>query len=115
MNDEEINEIISRADEETEFFRDMDIRRERDAAEAWRAAGNRGKPPPGLMTVEELPDCYRTDAPFEVKDEDEGPEGRGARKRNVVSYNDGLSDEQWAIVSVLATVVQIGWLADVLF
>jgi ATP-dependent helicase STH1/SNF2 len=99
MNDEEINEIISRSEEETLIFHEMDLQRERDLAEQWKAQGHRGKPPPPLMQLEELPECYRTDAPFEVKEEEEGPEGRGARRRNVVSYNDGLSDEQWAMVS----------------
>jgi hypothetical protein len=41
----------------------------------------------------------QNDEPFEVKEVDESMEGRGQRRRNVVSYNNGLSDEQWAIVS----------------
>jgi ATP-dependent helicase STH1/SNF2 len=101
MNDEELNVIIARTDEETDLFRDIDIKRERDAIDAWRAAGNRGKPPPPLMQFEELPECYQTDEPFEVKEVDESLEGRGQRRRNVVSYNDGLSDEQWAMVSIV--------------
>jgi ATP-dependent helicase STH1/SNF2 len=100
MNDDEINEIIARSEEETRLYRDMDIQRERETAEAWKAAGKRGKPPPLLMQLEELPECYRTDAPFEQKDEDEGPEGRGARRRTTINYNDGLTDDQWAMVGV---------------
>jgi ATP-dependent helicase STH1/SNF2 len=99
MNDDEINEMIARSDEEASLYRDMDIRREREANEAWKAAGKRGKPPPPLMQLEELPECYRTDAQFEVKEDDEGPEGRGARRRTTVNYNDGLTDDQWALVS----------------
>jgi ATP-dependent helicase STH1/SNF2 len=99
MNDEELNMMLARNDGEIVTFRDMDIKRERDALEAWRAAGNRGKPPQQLMQLEELPECYQNDEPFEVKEVLEGEEGRGQRRRNVVSYNDGLSDEQWAIVS----------------
>jgi hypothetical protein len=102
MNDEEINEIISRSEEETALFHQMDLQRDRDLAESWKAQGHRGKPPPLLMGLEELPECYRNDALFEIKEEDEGPEGRGARRRTVVSYNDGLSDEQWAMVSTLS-------------
>jgi len=49
------------------------------------------------MQFDELPECYQNDEPFEVKEVDESMEGRGQRRRNVVSYNDGLSDEQWAI------------------
>ncbi|THH30382.1 hypothetical protein EUX98_g3797 [Antrodiella citrinella] len=97
MNDEEINEIIARTDEETILYRELDIKRDRDALEAWKAAGNRGKPPPPLMQLEELPDCYRTDEPFINKEEFEAEEGRGHRRRTTVNYNDGLSDDAWAI------------------
>ncbi|PCH33114.1 hypothetical protein WOLCODRAFT_21769 [Wolfiporia cocos MD-104 SS10] len=97
MNDEEINEIIARGDDEQQIFRDLDIQRERDAQEAWKAAGHRGKPPLPLMQLEELPDCYRTDEPFDVKDDLDELEGRGHRRRAVVNYTDGLSDDQWAM------------------
>lgn len=99
MNDEEINEIIARNEQEVITFRELDIKRDREAMEAWRAAGNRGKPPPQLIQLEELPECYRLDEPFVDKNEIDEIEGRGARKRTVVNYNDGLSDDQWAIVS----------------
>jgi len=49
------------------------------------------------MQLEELPECYQTDEPFEVEVIVEGTEGRGQRKRNTVVYNDGLSDDQWAL------------------
>jgi ATP-dependent helicase STH1/SNF2 len=98
MNDEEINEIIARSDDEARLFAEMDMQRERDAATSWKAAGNRGKPPLPLVALEELPDCYRTDEPFEVKDDIEEAEGRGHRRRAVINYNDGLSDDQWAMV-----------------
>ncbi|KAG1738616.1 SNF2 family N-terminal domain-containing protein [Suillus paluster] len=97
MNDDELNDMLARSDEEVEIFRSMDLQRERDALDAWRAAGNRGKPPLPLMQLEELPECYQTDEPFEPKEIDESLEGRGQRRRNVVNYNDGLSDEQWAM------------------
>ncbi|KAH9994378.1 P-loop containing nucleoside triphosphate hydrolase protein [Russula vinacea] len=97
MNDEEINEIIARSDEEARLFSEMDMQRERDAVANWRAAGNRGRPPPPLISLEELPDCYRTDEPFETKDDIEEAEGRGHRRRAVINYNDGLSDDQWAM------------------
>jgi len=97
MNDEEINEILARSDEEGVLFREMDIRREREAQEAWKAAGRRGKHPAPLIQLEELPDCYRTDEPFEVPDTVDEIEGRGQRRRTVVNYNDGLDDDQWAM------------------
>ncbi|TFK47940.1 hypothetical protein OE88DRAFT_1664908 [Heliocybe sulcata] len=97
MNDDEINEIIARNDQEVVTFKQMDIERERAAEQAWRAAGHRGKPPPPLIQLEELPDCYQNDEPFEGKDDELGMEGRGHRRRKEVNYNDGLSDEQWVI------------------
>jgi hypothetical protein len=107
MNDDELNEMLSRNDDEANVFRDLDIARERTALEHWRAAGNRGKPPQQLMQLEELPECYQTDEPFDVEVIVEGTEGRGQRKRNTVVYNDGLSDDQWALVSIcLLTFIQ---------
>lgn len=97
MNDDELNEMIARNDDEGEIFRAMDLAREREALENWRIAGHRGKPPSQLMQLEELPECYQTDEPFEPKELEEVVEGRGQRRRNVVNYNDGLSDEQWAM------------------
>jgi hypothetical protein len=99
MNDDELNMMLARNDGEIQIFRHMDIQREREALEAWRARGHRGKPPQPLVQLDELPECYRTDEPFEVTVLDESMEGRGQRRRNVVSYTDGLSDEQWAMVS----------------
>ena len=99
MNDEEINEIIARSDEESVIFREIDLQRDRDAVDKWKAAGNRGKPPPSLIQIEELPECYRVDEPFQSKEDLEELEGRGHRRRTVVNYNDGLSDDQWALVS----------------
>lgn len=100
MNDDELNLIISRSDEEAQLYREMDNQREREALESWRAQGNRGKPPPPLIQLEELPECYQTEEPFEVKEIEELAEGRGQRRRNVVSYNDGLDDDTWAMVSI---------------
>ncbi|KAG6895585.1 hypothetical protein C0992_000500 [Termitomyces sp. T32_za158] len=93
MNDDELNELIARSEDEAAIFREMDIKREREAIENWRNSGARGKPPPPLMQLEELPECYQNDEPFEVKEMEDVLEGRGQRRRNVVSYNDGLSDE----------------------
>ena len=100
MNDDELNELLARHESETAIFREMDAKRERDALEAWRQAGNRGKVPLPLIQLEELPECYQTDEPFDVKDTEEVFEGRGQRRRYVVNYNDGLDDDTWAMVRV---------------
>jgi len=99
MNDDELNLLIARSEEEQKIFHDIDRKRERDALEAWRSAGNRGKPPAPLMQLEELPAIYQMDELLDVKEADEVIEGRGQRKRNVVNYHDGLSDDAWAMVS----------------
>ncbi|KAF9808693.1 hypothetical protein IEO21_07780 [Rhodonia placenta] len=97
MSDEEINELIARSEEEERIFRDIDIQRDREAQEAWKAAGHRGKPPLPLMQLEELPECYQMDEPFDNRDELDELEGRGHRRRAVVNYTDGLDDDQWAM------------------
>jgi ATP-dependent helicase STH1/SNF2 len=97
MNDDELNALIKRSDEEEAIFRQMDIDRERNTLETWRAAGNRGKPPAPLMQIEELPECYQSEEPFDIKETEEILEGRGQRRRNIVSYNDGMSDDAWAM------------------
>ena len=55
-----------RHESETVLFRGMDIKRERDALEAWRQGSNRTKSPPPLIQLEELPECYQTEEPFDV-------------------------------------------------
>jgi len=97
MNDEEINAIVSRADEEMEIFRRMDEERAYREEREWRAAGNSGPVPPRLMTLEELPGIYQRDEPIKVDEELENIYvGRGARARTAVKYTDGLTDDQWA-------------------
>ena len=105
MNDDELNEHISRTAEETVIFRQIDLKREKDTFDNWRNMGNRGRPPLPLMQLEELPDCYKNDEPFEVKEVDDVIEGRGQRRRTVVSYNDGLDDDAWAMVGFHAVFV----------
>jgi ATP-dependent helicase STH1/SNF2 len=46
-----------------------------------------------------LPECYCNDESFDVKEIDEELEGRGHRKHTVISYNDSLDDDTWAMVS----------------
>ncbi|KAG6820238.1 hypothetical protein H0H93_003601 [Arthromyces matolae] len=83
MNDDELNELIARSDQEAVIFREMDIQREREMVENWRNGGGRGKPPPPLIQLEELPECYQTDEPFQVQEMEDVLEGRGQRRRNV--------------------------------
>jgi ATP-dependent helicase STH1/SNF2 len=98
LNDDEINEIIARSDDEVRIFREMDVERERAADEAWRAKGNRGPRPASLIQVEELPSYWQTEDVYESAQEEDRFEGRGARKRQQVNYSEGLTDEQLAQV-----------------
>lgn len=99
LNDDEINELIARSDDEVRIFREMDVESERTADEAWRAKGNRGLRPASLMQVEELPSYWRTEEVSELEKQEERYEGRGARVRQQVNYSEGLTDEQLALVS----------------
>lgn len=96
MDDDEINELLARDDKEIDVFKDMDVKRMRDAKHNWQLAGRHGPPPQPLMQLEELPECYRNDDFFDVAPLEEEMEGRGHRRRNAVNYNDGLSDDAWA-------------------
>ncbi|KAG8743951.1 hypothetical protein FRC10_011137 [Ceratobasidium sp. 414] len=99
MDDEEINQIIARTDGELERFKSMDY--ERDIAEEreWREAGNRGPKPERMIAFQELPEVYQRDEPYEPPETELKAVGRGARERKIVSYNDGMTDDQWAMVS----------------
>lgn len=86
-DDELINLMISRSDEETELFKRMDKERlEREL---------NGKP--RLITADELPDWL-------VKEDDEVDRwnyeedsilGRGSRQRKEVDYTDSLTEKEW--------------------
>lgn len=87
LDDDELNEIISRNDNELKLFKQMDEERDRDPVYGV------GKTP-RLYTEKELPDIYLHDDVLPVE-EPTGPVGRGARERKVTSYDDGLTEEQW--------------------
>ncbi|CCX34630.1 Similar to Chromatin structure-remodeling complex subunit snf21; acc. no. Q9UTN6 [Pyronema omphalodes CBS 100304] len=88
LDDDELNEIISRNDSELELFKKMDDERNSDAK-----YGINGTTP-RLFTESELPELYLRENVLPIA-EDTGPVGRGARERKVTSYDDGLTEEQW--------------------
>lgn len=100
QNDDELNEIIARGDEEVDIFTRMDEQRKAQEQHDWRAIGGRGSPPDRLMTDAELPEIYRHDPVIKARQtrgqDDEPPQfddvtGRRKRKgRNEVIYDDGL-------------------------
>lgn len=88
MDDDELNEIMARSEEELAVFQRID--RERAATDPYGP----GHPLPRLMGEDELPDIYLADDNA-VTDEVEEYAGRGARERKVMRYDDGLTEEQW--------------------
>ncbi|KAI8883082.1 hypothetical protein K501DRAFT_250303 [Backusella circina FSU 941] len=91
---EELNEILQRADSDLAVFQRIDSEREDADAQSWRLLGHHGKPE-RLITDKELPDIYLNDNP--VVDDHDNPYnyGRGQRVKSDVLYDDGLTEEQW--------------------
>jgi ATP-dependent helicase STH1/SNF2 len=88
MDDEDLNLMLMRSDEELILFQKMDEERNAD-----KMYGPHGKLP-RLMGDNELPDIYlQDDVPEEPEVEE--PRGRGARERTRIRYDDGLTEEQW--------------------
>ncbi|KAK0543427.1 ATP-dependent DNA helicase Snf21 [Tilletia horrida] len=94
LNDDELNEILARQDGEKELFGRMDKEREAKEIADWKAAGNKGKPPPRLIQESELPPVYQGDVDSKnmKKVEEDLPT---VRKRTTVNYDDGMTEDQW--------------------
>ena len=89
MDDDELNMITARSDEELVIFQRLDEERARDPD-----YGPEDGKLPRLMEEDELPDIYmQEDNP--MTEEIEEIAGRGARERTRVKYDDGLTEEQW--------------------
>lgn len=89
MDDDELNEIMARSEEEIPIFQEMDRLR---IANDQYGPGHRY---PRLMSEQELPEIYmQEDNPVTEEVEIEVT-GRGARERKVTKYDDGLTEEQW--------------------
>ncbi|CAG8489424.1 2930_t:CDS:2 [Acaulospora morrowiae] len=91
LDDDEINEIISRDERELELFRQMDIARIREETAEWKA---KGLPiPERLIQESELPEVYLRD--YKTIPDDGVEYGRGQRQRKEVIYDDGLTEDQF--------------------
>ncbi|KAK4040918.1 SNF2-family ATP dependent chromatin remodeling factor like protein [Parachaetomium inaequale] len=91
MDDEELNMILARSDDELVVFQKLDEERINDPVYG-TAPGC--KAVPRLMVEDELPDIYLNEG-NPVEEEVETVLGRGARERTKVKYDDGLTEEQW--------------------
>jgi ATP-dependent helicase STH1/SNF2 len=98
LDDDELNELLARGDNELETFARMDKERVERQSRDWKEAGNKTPLPPPLMQESELPPFYRRDIGQEMAeaavaaDEDIG---RGRRAKTDVKYTDGLTDDQF--------------------
>ncbi|KAG4304595.1 hypothetical protein PORY_001988 [Pneumocystis oryctolagi] len=88
FDDDELNEIIARNDEELSIFREMDEKLRLESPYG------PGKKLERLMSEEELPEVYRRDD-YTEPDEVLSATGRGARERAQIHYDDDLTEEQW--------------------
>lgn len=88
MDDDDLNEVMARSEEELAVFQRIDQERMKNDPYG------PGRPLPRLMGDEELPEIYLTeDNPAEPEIDEFA--GRGARERKVTRYDDGLTEEQW--------------------
>ncbi|KAL8604698.1 Transcription activator BRG1 [Nucella lapillus] len=91
-DDETINQMLARGEEEFEFYQKMDIERRRSEAKD----PNRK---PRLMEEDELPRWLLKDAQeverLTLEDEEDKIFGRGSRARKEVNYSDSLTENQW--------------------
>ncbi|KAL9631568.1 MAG: hypothetical protein Q9204_004178 [Flavoplaca sp. TL-2023a] len=90
MDDDDLNQIMARNDDELELFQKMDEER------AQISEYGPGRPLPRLMAEDELPQIYLGEE-NPVPEEVEEYAGRGARERTRVKYDDGLTEEQWVM------------------
>ncbi|XP_071208564.1 probable global transcription activator SNF2L2 isoform X2 [Salvelinus alpinus] len=91
-DDETLNQMIARNEDEFELFMSMDLDRRREDA-------RNPKRKPRLMEEVELPSwIVKDDAEVErltCEEEEEKIFGRGSRRRGDVDYSDALTEKQW--------------------
>lgn len=88
MDDDDLNDIMARSQEELELFQRIDEERIR------HDEYGPDRELPRLMGESELPDIYlKEDNP--VAETIEEVAGRGAREKKTIKYDDGLTEEQW--------------------
>ena len=89
MDDDDLNTIMARSDDELRVFRSID----RDRAK--NDPYGPGHRKPRLMGEDELPELYMNDEEPAPEEAELAVAGRGARERKTTRYDDGLTEEQW--------------------
>jgi len=87
-DDDDLNEIIARNEDELKLFREMDI--DRDMMVPYGPTHDL----PRLMVERELPPAYHKDHDVLVNDFF-STTGVGKRERKEMTYDDGLTEEEW--------------------
>ncbi|KAI7865257.1 SNF2 family N-terminal domain-containing protein [Spinellus fusiger] len=96
MDDEELNDMLKRSDQELVIFKKIDAERTRAETDLHRKMGGRGKKPERLIQEDELPDIYNQEEELMREDINGLLEyGRGQRVKESIRYDDGLTEEQW--------------------
>ncbi|CAG0885583.1 unnamed protein product [Darwinula stevensoni] len=92
-DDETVNQMIARSEQEFEKFQIMDIERRREDS---KAGPNRK---PRLMEEDELPDWLvrgdQEELEMQYDDDEDKYYGRGSRSRKEVDYSDSLTEKEW--------------------
>lgn len=92
LEDDELNEILARSDEEKVLFDKMDQERIQQENKEAKSMGLK-QPPPRLIEVSELPEVFTEDIAAHLQPE---PTAVGrVRERKRVYYDDGLTEEQF--------------------
>eukprot|EP00658_Telonema_sp_P-2_P021698 TRINITY_DN18654_c0_g3_i1.p1 TRINITY_DN18654_c0_g3~~TRINITY_DN18654_c0_g3_i1.p1 ORF type:complete len:335 (+),score=136.64 TRINITY_DN18654_c0_g3_i1:132-1136(+) len=90
---EQVNEFISRTEEERLLFEKMDL------GDVPPVNGVEHTPPPDLFGLTEVPSWYQEVGVEEEDDTDSEDDvmnmGRGARRKSEVKYNEGMTDRQF--------------------
>lgn len=98
-DDETVNQMIARSENEFELFQRMDLERRREDAKLGAARKSR------LIEESELPDwLVKEDDEVERWADYESEEsflGRGSRQRKEVDYTDSLTEKEWLKVCVI--------------
>ena len=95
FDDEELNQVLARDDDELELFRKMDYDMEKKRIEEWRELGRKGIPS-RLMETSELPQIYlKTDEDFAARKKVPEDMGKRQQKRIHDHLDEDLSEAQW--------------------
>ncbi|SNX82573.1 probable SNF2 - component of SWI/SNF global transcription activator complex [Melanopsichium pennsylvanicum] len=95
FNDDELNQLLARGEHEVPIFQQIDKERNQADADFWKSLGYKGKLPERLMQETELPAVYQQDFDADNVLAEVVEEEPATRKRNVVHYDDGLTEDQF--------------------